>query len=243
MVAFFKAPLANKPEHWYISALIDEYAKEARAGIRDVTSNYCAIGKNTDDLFRWRHLHTCEKYLIRYQQIINLLGNNLQCTLSSALLTTETIFMGLMPIVDGQATSRFESYVELYYELGLKSDTRKELNKQPQCVGRMVNEGDRKLAGELDHTHLGRIENLLGKLYIVDASGAEHTAKADLAAHSQVIKNVEDEASKLVTAYVEASRRVSVLAKYIFILYNAFTCWFLQIRIVFFRAKNGMIVM
>lgn len=95
LVNYFEENIIARPDyiittHWYTLKLMDEYARLAHEQIQLVEqkgAKKLTLDDNEFNIDNWSSLSQCEMKTIKYQAIVNHLGNNLQCLASAAFIT------------------------------------------------------------------------------------------------------------------------------------------------------------
>lgn len=142
VLKYYKAVVANETDHWYIMAIFDEYAKEAHQAINEIQNErnmHTALFQPLLLLkYEWDELTWCERYLFKYQEHVNRLGNNLQCATTTTLIATPSFYLSLMPTANAQSDLPLFVYMEKYNAMQLKEIAQEELDGQPKCASRML---------------------------------------------------------------------------------------------------------
>lgn len=144
LIKYFKGNIIAKSDHitthWYTLKLMDEYARQAYEQIRKVeTTKKLTADDNEFRIDNWSSLSQCEMMAIKYQTIVNHLGNNLQCLASSALIAAPAFFVNLAPeiFIDGKSDNILAYEIE--YNVILFKFAITQLRRQPKCANRIVN--------------------------------------------------------------------------------------------------------
>lgn len=211
LLAYFKQDIKNNIQrNWYTFAKFDEYARQARVAIAEVsrrsfTSEFL-LG------FVWRSLSTCEKNSIKYQEIINHLGNNMQCALSATSIDTPStsFFMNLMPNFAAGTNTPFTEYVNSYYTGHLPIKTREQLDRQVKCVSPIAGQPPSQShhppanPAQPKELHSAELDEDLDSLH----SSLSNTDQKSV----DLINKIDRKATKLMKSYQKKMRTVSMAA-------------------------------
>lgn len=184
--------------NWYTLALCDEYATIARGQIMKFELKQVPLLAEYFSQWRWQHLTMCEQKTIKYQSVINHLGNNLQCVASAAIVTT-TFFINQTPVVNDQIGHLLDEWILDYNYYQKKDLIFNELNKQPGCANRMLNNPENFFSQETKR-RISSIRTVDGKPPRSDRTATAH----ELAEYGKEI-------DFMVKGYLNPKRQVSIL--------------------------------
>lgn len=121
---------------WYTLALCAEYAAIAR---KQIGQKHFVPHADEFQLNAWKYLAACEKQIIRYQAIINHMGNNLQCATVATLINFRRFLPNSMPYTNGGNTSQqFEKWIHSYSTFQQFSLDEEQVQRVPACANRML---------------------------------------------------------------------------------------------------------
>lgn len=122
--------------NWYTLALCDEYAALAREQINILELRITSLINEFTTVTGFSTLSTCEKRVIKYQAVINHLGNHLQCV-AMAALASPPFFVNLKPITNDNTSKKLNAWLEKYNHEIVRDSIFAQLEKLPLCVNRM----------------------------------------------------------------------------------------------------------
>lgn len=193
-------------------ATFDEYAKEAHEAINEIQSerNMRAVLIQSSQLLRdeWNQLTWCEQYLFKYQEHVNLLGNNLQCATTTTLTATPTFYLNLMATANVQPDSPLLAYIERYHAVKLHEYVKEQLDGQPECASRMLSARLSELSRTFRANPLrAEITNQLAKLNPFDIGG-DDAEESKLNKQLVLATEIDGKSTELIGEFIQSNRAV-----------------------------------